>query len=72
MIFIRFILISIIVYLIIKAFLNFATDEHKSSAKYRSEGNGNNPPKKVSKEIGEYIDYEEVKKEKQHKASSKS
>jgi hypothetical protein len=71
MIFIRFILISIIVYLIIRAFLNFGTDERRSSDKYKAEGNDNDPPKKVSKEIGEYIDYEEVKKEK-HKASSNS
>jgi hypothetical protein len=60
----------LIAYLVIKAFLGFGTREHLSKPK--PERDDNNPSKKVSKEIGEYVDYEEVKKEKQHSTSSKS
>jgi hypothetical protein len=62
MILIRYILLIIIGYLIIRSFINYS-DERKSSA-YKHEMKEKNkiPPKKVSKGIGEYIDYEEIKK----------
>lgn len=68
---IRFLLILTIAYLLIRAFLRFGTREEVSRPK--PERDEDNPPKKVSKEIGEYVDYEEIKKEKQKtRASSKS
>jgi hypothetical protein len=70
MILIRLLLILLITFLVIKAFLGFGTRGRMSKPK--PESDENNPPKKVSKEIGEYVDYEEVKKEKQHSTSPKS
>jgi hypothetical protein len=71
MVLVRLFLILIIAYLVIKAFLGFGTREQVSKPK--PERDDKYPPKKVSKEIGEYVDYEEIKKEKQpHKTSSKS
>jgi len=69
MILIRLILIVLIALLVIRAFLGFATNRHVSP---KPERDDNNPVKKVSKEIGEYVDYEEVKKEKQPSTNSKS
>jgi hypothetical protein len=62
MILIRYILLIIIGYLIIKSFINYG-DKGKSSA-YRHEMKEKDKisPKKVSKGIGEYIEYEEIKK----------
>jgi len=70
MILIRLVLILLIAFLVIKAFLGFGTRGRVS--KPQSESDENIHPKKVSKEIGEYVDYEEVKKEKQHSSSAKS
>lgn len=60
---IRFILVSMIVYLLIKSFVRYFAEEsekediqEKRSGKAKSSG--------VSKEIGEYVDYEEVSKKK--------
>jgi len=69
MILIRLILIVLIALLVIRAFLGFATNRHVSP---KPERDDNNSVKKVSKEIGEYVDYEEVKKEKQPSTNSKS
>jgi hypothetical protein len=62
MILIRYILISIIGYLIIRAFINFGKEGSSSSHINKAERKDKAPPKKVSKEIGEYIDYEEINK----------
>lgn len=62
MILIRYILISIIGYLIIRSFINFGKEGRSSSRINKTDRKNNMPPKKVSKEIGEYIDYEEIKK----------
>jgi len=70
MILIRLLLIMLIAYLVVKAFLGFGTHKHVSNPK--PERDDINPSKKVSKEIGEYVDYEEVKKEKQQSTNSKS
>jgi hypothetical protein len=69
MILIRLILIVLIAFLAVRAFLGFASQRNVSP---KPERDDNNPAKKVSKEIGEYVDYEEVKKEKQHSTSPKS
>jgi hypothetical protein len=61
MILIRYLLICIIGYLVIRSFVKFG--EEKSSVDKREHAKKNKiPQKKVSKEIGEYIDYEEIKK----------
>ncbi len=61
MILIRYLLICIIGYLIIRSFVKFGQD--KSSGERREPiKKAKEPQKKVSKEIGEYIDYEDVKK----------
>ena len=60
MILIRFFLISLIVYLIIRSFIRFSNEEEPSRLKKDPDKNNNIPAKKVSKEVGEYIDYEEV------------
>lgn len=60
MIIIRFILISLIVYLLLRGFVQslFLEDPPR-----KPEARKDNKPvkKKVSKEVGEYIDYEEIK-----------
>lgn len=62
MILIRYLLICIIGYLIIRAFINYREESKTSSDINKSEKKNKIPSKKVSKEIGEYIDYEEIKK----------
>jgi large-conductance mechanosensitive channel len=61
MILIRFLLVSLIVYLLIRSFLKLGKAEGPVMHKPESGKNGNATDKKVSKEIGEYIDYEEIK-----------
>jgi flagellar biosynthesis/type III secretory pathway M-ring protein FliF/YscJ len=57
---IRFILVSIIFYLLIRSFVRYF--EEKDTGTRDQEQNRENKPKSkgVSKEIGEYIDYEDV------------
>jgi hypothetical protein len=62
MILIRYLLISIIGYLIIRSFINFGKEGSSSSYIQKTEKKNKATSKKVSKEIGEYIDYEEIKK----------
>jgi hypothetical protein len=57
MILIRYLLICIIGYLIVRAFVKFGEED-------KSQEGRKQPVEKVSKRIGEYIDYEEIKKEK--------
>jgi large-conductance mechanosensitive channel len=59
MILIRFFLISLIVYLIVRSFMRFGKD---SESEKQQEHNNGNDIKKVSKSIGEYVDFEEIKK----------
>lgn len=62
MILIRYILICIVGYLIIRSLMNYGK-KGKPSSKINETGAKNKAPsKKVSKKIGEYIDYEELKK----------
>jgi large-conductance mechanosensitive channel len=61
MVLIRYLLICVIGYLIIRSFVKFG--QQKSSQERREPvRKDKEAQKKVSKEIGEYIDYEEVKK----------
>lgn len=62
MILIRYLLISIIGYLIIRFFINYGKKSASSSDLHKTDKKDNVPSKKISKGIGEYIDYEEIKK----------
>jgi len=62
MILIRYLLISIIGYLIIRFFINYGKKSTSLSDLHETDKKDNVPSKKISKEIGEYIDYEEIKK----------
>ncbi len=56
----RIILIGIIIYLLVRSFNRyFFQGEEK---KRKPEKRNSSPSKKISKETGEYIDYEEIKK----------
>jgi hypothetical protein len=60
MILIRYLLIGLIVYLLVRSFVRFGGGSDNSQQGVKS--NDKQTGKKVSKEIGEYVDYEEVKK----------
>jgi hypothetical protein len=62
MILVRFILIGLIIYLIVRSFTKYGDGNGPTSGQTGPHKNGKTVTKKVSKEIGEYIDYEEVKK----------
>lgn len=58
MIFIRIALIFLIIYLVVRSFMKLGNNDGPS---IKSEDNGNKSNKTgVSKDVGEYIDYEEV------------
>jgi len=61
MILIRYVLLSIIGYLLIRSFVRFGQEDKSSGDKQKAVNKDKVPQKKVSKEIGEYIDYEEIK-----------
>jgi hypothetical protein len=60
MLLIRYFLIGLIIYLIIRSFIRYGMEDDQSVR--HDQGNQTKRNKKVSKEIGEYIDYEEVDK----------
>lgn len=62
MILIRYLLICLIGYLVVRAFVNYAHTDTPVTGNQNHSGKGTDTSKKVSKEIGEYVDYEEVKK----------
>jgi large-conductance mechanosensitive channel len=62
MILIRFVLVSVVVYLIIRSFIRFGKDDEPSVHRAEPEKESKISNKGVSKEIGEYVDYEEVDK----------
>jgi large-conductance mechanosensitive channel len=62
MILIRFVLVSLIVYLIIRSFMRFGEKNEPSSHISEQEKKSKVNSQVVSKKIGEYIDYEEVDK----------
>lgn len=68
MIIIRFILICLIVYLLVKGFLQSLSLEDAPKQRRQEPPP---PVKKVSKEIGEYVDYEEVRENKEKDKSNR-
>jgi len=62
MILIRYLLIGLIVYLLVRSFIRYGNDDNPSAGQNGQDKNSKQTAKKVSKEIGEYIDYEELKK----------
>lgn len=59
---IRYLLICIIGYLLVRSFLIYGKEVNSSPGKYETGKKNKVSAKKVSKEVGEYIDYEEIKK----------
>ena len=62
MILIRYFLIFIVSYLLIRIFVKFGQQEKSANDKQKVVDKENVPHKKVSKEVGEFIDYEEINK----------
>lgn len=61
MILIRFILVILIIYLIIRSFVNMGKSEILPGENSKREDGSKINNRGVSKKIGEYVDYEEVK-----------
>ena len=59
---IRFVLVSLIIYLVIRSFMRYGEEEKQDTRMTEPEKSSKISSKGVSKEIGEYIDYEEVDK----------
>lgn len=57
---IRFVLISLIIYLLVRSFTRFIEGEKESGQKGRPDNYRPERDKKISKEVGEFVDYEEV------------
>ncbi len=57
---IRFVLITIIIYLLARSFIRVFQGPDEPDQRNRSDQNDREKPSGVSKEIGEYVDYEEV------------
>lgn len=57
---IRFVLISIIIYLLVRPIVKFFQGLNEPDQDQRPEKKDNPKSSGVSKEIGEYVDYEEV------------
>jgi hypothetical protein len=62
MILIRYLLICIIGYLIVRSFVKYGEEDNSGANRKPTVKKDMSTQKKVSKEIGEYVDYEEVKK----------
>lgn len=62
MVIIRYILICLIAYIIIRSLVRYWEEAKPSTDNTGTERKNKTPTKKVSKGIGEYIDYEEIKK----------
>jgi len=59
---IRVILISLIIYLLIRSFIRYWAEGDNDAQKKERESPDKKSKKGVPKEIGEYVDYEELKK----------
>lgn len=57
----RFILVGLIIYLLVRSFTRYFREE--GERREVPEDNKNADTKKISKDIGEYVDYEEIDKE---------
>ena len=64
MLMIRLLLVLLIIFLIARAFFIYGSDSENDAVKPDSKSKKSKPQKGVPKGIGEYIDYEEVKKSK--------
>jgi len=64
MILIRFALIGLIIYLLVRSFMRNGSEYSQSSTNQNPGNKENHTVKKVSKKIGEYVEYEEVDKKK--------
>jgi large-conductance mechanosensitive channel len=62
MILIRFVLVSLIFYLLVRSFKRYGKEEHTSVPRPEPDKRSKINSKKISKEIGEYVDYEDVNK----------
>ena len=62
MILIRFILISLIIYLLARSFVRYWEEDKPSKRMPEPDKGSKINSKGISKEVGEYIDYEEVDK----------
>jgi large-conductance mechanosensitive channel len=59
---IRFILVTIIIYLLVRSFARYFEDEANNARDQEQNHQNKTKSKGVSKEIGEYIDYEDIDK----------
>lgn len=59
---IRYLLIGLIVYLIVRSFRNFGQAGEQPGKMKEPHDDKTVKGKKISKSIGEYVDYEEIKK----------
>jgi large-conductance mechanosensitive channel len=57
---IRFILVGIIIYLLVRSFVRFFAEQEIETRESEQDNRNEAKTKGVSKEIGEYVDYEEV------------
>ena len=64
MILVRFLLISLAAYLLVRSFMKYGKDETAGQSGAEPDGKIKVPPKKISRSIGEYVDYEEIKNKK--------
>jgi hypothetical protein len=62
MILIRYLLIGLVVYLIARSLRNFGDGNAPSEKIKQPETSKKTESKKISKSVGEYVDYEEIKK----------
>ena len=63
MILVRILLISLIVYLIIRSFIKHGQENEPDRPLNKSEDQGKPETRKISKSVGEYVDYEELKED---------
>ena len=62
MVLIRYLLIGLIIYLLVRSITKFSEGSGPKAGQTGPDGKNKPPAKKVSKGIGEYIDYEELRK----------
>jgi hypothetical protein len=61
MIIVRFLLISLIVYLIVRSFIKEGQGSESDRSPVKPEDKVKPDTRKISKSVGEYVDYEELK-----------
>ncbi|HUX97539.1 MAG TPA: hypothetical protein VMV47_17530 [Bacteroidales bacterium] len=63
MILVRYFLIGLIVYLLVRSFVKFGQGNKPDSQLGKSEDSSKSEKRKISKSVGEYVDYEEIKED---------